>query len=256
MSAVSRHTEVLDQIARRIVGGDLPPGSVFTLANIGQVHGVSRTVAREVMRQLESLGLVTSSPRVGLVVLERSRWNVFDPRVIRWRLEGADRAAQLRSLTELRMAVEPGAAAAAARSATSGQRTAILRMAQEMQGTGEAGQLERFMEIDSRFHAAILQASGNEMFSALAPVIDAVLRWRTELGLMPPTPEPRALHDHMAIARAIATGDPASAHADMVDLVAEVQEAFDSRTPNVHRGQQPGARPGPAGDVTLPVSGL
>ena len=252
--AQARHTEVLDDLARRIVDGALPAGSVFTLAQIGVDFGVSRTVAREAMHQLESLGLITSSPRVGLVVLDRAQWNVFDPRLIRWRLEGSDRASQLRSLTELRMAVEPGAVAAAARSADSGQRSEILRMAHDMAATGESGDLEAFMEIDSRFHAAILRASGNEMFAALAPVIDAVLRWRTELGLMPPTPEPRALHDHLQIATAIATGDAEAAYTAMVDLVAEVQEAFDSRTPNIHRGQA--APHQDRSDIDMPTSGV
>ncbi|MGH3950638.1 MAG: hypothetical protein ACRDSE_16225, partial [Pseudonocardiaceae bacterium] len=49
-------------------------------------HGVSRTVARETMRVLESMGLVVSRRRVGITVRPLGEWNVFDPRVIWWRL--------------------------------------------------------------------------------------------------------------------------------------------------------------------------
>jgi DNA-binding FadR family transcriptional regulator len=103
---------VLDMIGRQITGGELPVGHVLTLDQIQHRFEVSRTVARETMRLLESLGLVTSRRRVGITVQPQSSWNVFDPRVIWWRLSGPHRDAQLRTLTELRIAVEPLAAGA------------------------------------------------------------------------------------------------------------------------------------------------
>lgn len=118
MATTVLHTTVLDTLGRRITSGDAPAGTPLTLESIGTEFGVSRTVAREVMRLLEGLGLVRSKRRVGIVVLGIEDWNVLDPRVIRWRLEGPGRDAQLRTLTELRHAVEPLAAAGAARHAT------------------------------------------------------------------------------------------------------------------------------------------
>ena len=88
-------TTVLDSLGRRITSGDAPAGTPLTLESIGSEFGVSRTVAREVMRLLEGLGLVRSKRRVGLVVLGIEEWNVLDPRVIRWRLEGPGRDPQL-----------------------------------------------------------------------------------------------------------------------------------------------------------------
>src|SRR5664279_4349741 len=63
-------------------------------------YGVSRTVIREVVKVLESLQIVTSRRRVGVRVRPRHEWNVFDPRIIRWRLDGPDRPAPLRSLSQ------------------------------------------------------------------------------------------------------------------------------------------------------------
>ena len=102
MPADVLHSPVLETLGRRITGGEVPAGTVLTLQGLGVEFGVSRTVAREVMRLLEGLGLVRSSRRVGLVVLGMDSWNVLDPRVILWRLAGPGRVAQLRSLTELR----------------------------------------------------------------------------------------------------------------------------------------------------------
>ena len=80
-----RHDQVLTSIGRRIVAGEQPPGSVLTLDGICTQYEVSRTVAREVIRVLESMGLVSSRRRVGITIQPQTKWSVFDPRLIRWR---------------------------------------------------------------------------------------------------------------------------------------------------------------------------
>ncbi|WP_307849534.1 FadR/GntR family transcriptional regulator [Qaidamihabitans albus] len=220
------HNTVLDTIGQRITAGALPPGHVLTLDRIQDDFGVSRTVARETMRILESMGLVTSRRRVGITVQPRESWNVFDPRVIWWRLSGSGRDAQLRSLTELRIAVEPLAASAAARNASVAQRARVLELATEMRGEGEAGELGGFLELDIAFHTVLLEASGNEMFGALADVVAVVLQGRTQLGLMPHQPVPEALELHEEVARAVAGGRAAHAETAMRELLAEVRDAM------------------------------
>ncbi|WP_336724824.1 FadR/GntR family transcriptional regulator [Cellulosimicrobium cellulans] len=226
MATTVLHTTVLDSLGRRITSGDAPAGTPLTLESIGSEFGVSRTVAREVMRLLEGLGLVRSKRRVGLVVLGIGEWNVLDPRVIRWRLEGPGRDSQLRTLTELRHAVEPLAAAGAAVHATDDERTELVAAAARMRMLGEAGDLEEFLALDVRFHELLLRASGNEMFGALAGVVAAVLSGRTHLGLMPASPVPEALDQHEAVARAVADGDPRAAEAAMAAIVGEVRAAL------------------------------
>ncbi|MEU6645449.1 FCD domain-containing protein [Saccharomonospora sp. NPDC046836] len=221
-----RHSTVLDALGSEITSGELPAGHVLTLDRIQERFGVSRTVARETMRILESMGLVTSRRRVGITVQPREAWNVFDPRVIWWRLSGSGRPAQLRSLTELRIAVEPLAASAAARSASAAQRDHIVHLAAEMRALGEAGRLDDFLELDVAFHTLLLRASGNEMFGALADVVAVVLRGRTQLGLMPHQPVPEALDLHEEAARAVRAGRGQDAEAAMRKLLAEVRDAM------------------------------
>ncbi|RBL85990.1 GntR family transcriptional regulator, partial [Streptomyces cavourensis] len=96
------HTHVLDTLGLEITSGQCPPGSVLRTDELAQRFDVSRTVVREVVRVLESMHLVESRRRVGVTVRPTETWNVYDPRVIRWRLAGADRPRQLRSLTVLR----------------------------------------------------------------------------------------------------------------------------------------------------------
>lgn len=235
MATTVLHTTVLDSLGRRITSGDVAAGTPLTLDAIGTEFGVSRTVAREVMRLLEGLGLVRSGRRVGIVVLGMDAWNVLDPRVIRWRLEGPGRDAQLRTLTELRHAVEPLAAAGAARNATQEVRDELVATAARMRMLGEAGDLEEFLALDVRMHELLLRSSGNEMFGALADVVAAVLSGRTHLGLMPASPVPEALDQHEAVAHAVAEGDAERAEAAMAALVGEVRSALGGVSPSSSR---------------------
>jgi len=219
------HDPVLEKLGMAIASGELPAGHVLTLEAIQDRFTVSRTVAREAMRILESMGLVNSKRRVGITVRPIAAWNVFDPKVIWWRLSGPGRDAQLRSLTELRVAVEPLAAGAAARAATPVERARISELAAILRRLGEAGELTEFMERDVEFHGLLLRASGNEMFGALADAIAAVLEGRTQLGLMPHQPVPEALDLHEAVARAVAAGRSIEAERAMGQLLAEVREA-------------------------------
>jgi DNA-binding FadR family transcriptional regulator len=220
------HDPILEKLGMEIASGELPTGHVLTLDGIQERFGVSRTVARETMRILESMGLVQSRRRVGITVRPIADWNVFDPKVIWWRLSGPARGAQLRTLTELRIAVEPLAAGAAARAATDVQRSRVVELAATLRRLGEAGELTEFMERDVEFHALLLQASGNEMFGALADVVAAVLRGRTQLGLMPHKPVPEAMDLHEAVAAAVAGGRSAEAETAMRALLVEVRSAM------------------------------
>ncbi|MHA6628882.1 FadR/GntR family transcriptional regulator [Pseudonocardia sichuanensis] len=216
------HDRVLDVLGPAIAAGDLPPGAVLTLDRIEARFEVSRTVAREAVRVLESMGLATGRRRVGIRVQPREQWNVFDPRVVRWRLAGRGRQEQLHSLTALRAAVEPPASAAAAHHATPEQRERLADLAAAMTISGEAGDLDTFLEQDIAFHGLVLRGSGNEMFAALADVVAEVLTGRTVNRLMPARPRPEALQGHRAVAAAVVAGDADAARDAMQGIVAEV----------------------------------
>ncbi|WP_028279983.1 FCD domain-containing protein [Arthrobacter sp. H5] len=220
------YSRIIDALGRDIVEDRLPAGERLTIDGLQRRFGVSRTVVRDCMRILESMNLVFSKRRVGIVVQPAEQWNVYDARVIRWRLEGTSRAQQFHSLTELRCAVEPLAAAGAARNATAAQRAVVVDLATQLRRLGEAGALEEFMAVDIEFHALLLAASGNEMFSALDQVVAEVLRGRTHQGLMPHNPREHALATHTAVAEAVSAGNAPAAEAQMRQLLAEVREAI------------------------------
>lgn len=220
---------ILEIVGSRLVTGQLPAGTVFTLQDIMTKFTISRTVAREVMRALEHMGLVAASRRVGLTVQPESSWDPFNPMLIRWRLAHAEtRTTQLASLLELRRAVEPAAARCAARNASEEQRTKLTALAHTLDSEGHAGRGadSDFLTADMEFHALVLRSSGNEFYSALAPAIVSVMRGRTELGLQPRKPAENALAEHIALAQAIADGDAAAAEHAARAIVQEATDAL------------------------------
>ena len=251
------HGSVLTALGADVVSGRLPAGRVLTLEGIGAEYAVSRSVAREAVRVLESMGLVASRRRVGITVLPRSEWNVFDPRVIRWRLDGAERGEQLLSLSELRAGIEPVAAALAARRASAAQCRDLAVAVSDMQVHGRTGDLEAYLLADQAFHRTLLAASGNEMLASLGDVVSEVLTGRTHHGMMPATPVAEAIALHEEVARAVRAQDPAAAEQAMRAIIREASSAMAEQIGDEQTGGQTGDEQtgGQAGDgQAAPVS--
>lgn len=210
---------VLDTLGREICSGVIGPDSTFTTESVEARFQVSRPVVREALRALEALGLVTSKRRVGVRVQPLTRWNVYDLQVIRWRLAGPSRVAQLRSLTELRGAIEPAAARLAAMRAPLNQASELVGLSGRLWAAGREGDTERFLQLDREFHALVLEMSGNEMFAQLHHLVDEVLSGRTHYGLMPQYPAHEALQMHVDIATAIQAGNAEKAASAMIAIM-------------------------------------
>lgn len=180
---------------------------------------VSRPVVREALRGLEAMGLVRSKRRVGVTVQPLPNWNVFDTQVIRWRLAGANRVPQLRTLTELRSVVEPAAARMAAARSTLAQASRLVALSGQMWHAGSEGDRPKFLRLDISFHRLVLEMSGNEMFAQMHHFVDEVLTGRMQYGLMPKHPTPAALQLHVDIATSIQSGDAERAATCMLGVM-------------------------------------
>jgi DNA-binding FadR family transcriptional regulator len=220
------HGQVLDQLGADICSGRMPAGAVITLEEIERKYDVSRSVGRETVRVLESMRLVISRRRVGIVVLPPDEWNLFDPRVIRWRMESPDRADQVDALTELRIAIEPEAARLATTRATAQQAAELVGIAGRMWAASEEGDRERFLELDVQFHSLVLASSGNPMFRQLESLVSEILTGWLAHGLGPQHPHPAALSQHAAVANAIQARNSDEAFTAMRKLL--VQSALES----------------------------
>ena len=169
----SVHAALANEIGMRIVRGDYPPGAILpNEAKWSETFTVSRSAVREAIKMLMAKSLLSSRPKVGSWVEPRERWNLLDRDVLGWYAMGPDREAFLRTVQEFRHIIEPEASALAAERRSEEQMMEISAACREM---GEATSLAVRTEADTRFHLAILRASGNDLLVPLGVLIESAL---------------------------------------------------------------------------------
>ncbi|WP_029353794.1 FadR/GntR family transcriptional regulator [Bosea sp. 117] len=217
--AHSNHAEIARSIGIDIIAGRYGEGAKLPGdAELTLLFGVSRPVLRESVKTLVAKGLLSTKSRVGTVVRERASWNMFDPDVLAWHLDAGIDKRFLSDLSEIRLAVEPRAAALAAERRSEEDlavmRRAVTRMAQEDGASGG------FAEGDLALHLAIANASGNPFMRSVGAVIEAALRASFVLS----APADSREHDiavaaHERIVEAIAAKDGEAAGAAMMNVI-------------------------------------
>ncbi|OKL54984.1 hypothetical protein BSZ39_00975 [Bowdeniella nasicola] len=70
--------ELVTELGMRIANHELPAGTTFTIAEVCDEYGASRTVARKTMRVLEDKGMLQPRRRVGLQVAPMDHWSPCD----------------------------------------------------------------------------------------------------------------------------------------------------------------------------------
>ncbi|AXY00761.1 FadR/GntR family transcriptional regulator [Vibrio alfacsensis] len=163
----SLHVQVAREIARGILSGKLPQGSILPgEMALCEQFGISRTALREAVKLLTSKGLLESRPKVGTRVINRAYWNFLDPQLIEWMDGLADTDQFCSQFLGLRRAIEPEACALAAIHATADQRIELSETFQQMVEISEADVFdqERWMTVDIRFHSLIFNATGNDFY--------------------------------------------------------------------------------------------
>ena len=173
ITGTSIHASLASEIGLRIVRGEYPPGTILpNEAKWSSTFDVSRSAVREAIKILMAKGLLSSRPKVGSWVEPQSRWNLLDRDVLGWYATSPDKEAFLRTVQEFRHIIEPEATAFAAMRRTDQQMAEISRACQEM---GEATSLQERTRADTRFHLAVLHASGNDLLVPLGVLIESAL---------------------------------------------------------------------------------
>ena len=217
---------VVEALGQAIVTGTWQATGAFPIeAELCARFGVSRSVVREAVKMLTAKGLLSARPRRGTVVEPEPHWNLLDPDVLRWLLERAPSPALLAEFTQMRLGIEPQAAALAAQAVGRGQaemlppiRAALARM--RAAGTGDDDPLAS----DIAFHVAILHASGNRFLVQLRELVDTALRISIRLTNARKGVSLASVDDHARVLRAIEAADAPAAAAAMRELLGEALE--------------------------------
>jgi len=210
--------QVLDRLRQWIVAGRLSPGARLVERELIAMLGVSRTVIREALRQLESEGLVTILANRGPVVRELT----------------LDEAQELYSI---RAVLEGLAARLCAEHADRAQIRRLERARQATVKAYRAGEPDDILRVKNGFYDALLEGAGSQTLSSmLSSLHSRIWRWRA-LGLGHPNRSPKRSAESLNALRAVLAaikarkGDRAEAlmHAEVMRAAAEATRLVQQR---------------------------
>ncbi len=182
---------VVDALRAAIVSGEMRPGEVYSAPALAARFGVSATPVREAMLDLVKQDMVEVVPNKGFQVV-----TVSDT--------------ELDEITEIRLLLEPPAAAAAARRATPADVAELTRLAEAVVDAAAKGDLIGHVEADRAFHERLVELSGNDQ---LVPIV-LQLRDRSRLYGLSSLAERGVLgesvREHLTLCEYLAAGDAES----------------------------------------------
>jgi len=194
------------EIERRILGGELAPGSKLNEADLAGELGVSRGPVREAFRALEQAGLVRTEKNRGVFVRQVS-------------LEEAN------EIYEVRAALEGLVGKLAARRIRPAQVERIRAVVKNMHAVGRARDAAAYYPLNVEFHELLVEAAGNRALQAnYRRIVNELDLYRRETILRSAENIPVSTREHEAIVNAVAKGDEKLAERLLFEHVIESRE--------------------------------
>jgi DNA-binding GntR family transcriptional regulator len=182
-------TDVYNAILDRITSLRIHPGAKITVDNLARELGVSQTPIREALSRLEAEGLVLKTYLVGYSAA---------PRLNRTQVE---------QVYEMRLLLEPGAAAKAASRLTDQDQKALRGLHNEMVNLRDnyAPAYSEYARMDTQFHSVIATESGNALLA------EALSRLHTQVHIFrlgfPTRVSAEVVAEHAEILSALMSGN-------------------------------------------------
>lgn len=197
--------QVYDALEGLIINGTLAPGQRLTEGDLAERLGVSRNPVREALNGLSRAGWVELRPRQGAYVRRQTA------------REG-DEFFHVRRMLEIE-----SARLAASRATADTVRSLRDLLTEGWDALDERDQ-ERLLIVNSRFHAAVVELSGNSVLAEMLGLLDKRLRWYFKPVVVLRGPD--SWQEHTDLVEAIAARDPERA-AEMMRLHTEgTREAY------------------------------
>ena len=216
------HGRLVEQIGRRILGGELAPGAMLPReAELVQELGISRTAVREAIKVLAAKGLVESRQKLGMRVRPERAWNLLDPDVLAWQAASGPSPELIEHLVELRRMIEPAAARLAATRRSAEQLQALASALADM--TAAVDDPLAYYRADLAFHRAVFAASGNPFVDRLGAIVSAVLEVSFRLQRRSLIPMAVGLAMHERVLDAVRARDADAAERAMDEIIEEAR---------------------------------
>lgn len=232
---MATQTEIASRVVEAILAQKLPPGERLGEQELADLYGVSRTLIREALMQLQARGFVEVRTRKG--------WYVVEPS-----------AEEARDAFSARRAVESGLLRQAAHSFEGRPLQTVVRqlrqhIAQERQAIAQEDPATRaFMLAD--FHVCLAECMGHRLLADMLRDLTA----RTTLAAtlyQSRHDATESCEDHARIVDAIAQGDLEKASALMLEHIGNVETALDPAARHPEEGDRLRARLAPVNTPAL-----
>jgi DNA-binding FadR family transcriptional regulator len=211
------HSRLVDELGRQIANGTIGQDGLLPREDdLVESFAISRTIVREATKTLQALGIVITRPRIGSRIQPITQWRLLDPQVMDWLTDSSLTQTFVRDLLDLRMMIEPAAAALAAERATEAQCTILM---QALDAMAAANTTAKHVEADFAFHDAIMEASGNMLLLQLKPALTALLKGSFRLSMHDRDAIKASVALHKAVADAILRRDAAGARSAAMTIL-------------------------------------
>ena len=201
-------TPLVEQIEALVLGGELLPGAKLDEQGLALRFQVSRTPVREALRQLASSGLIELRPNRGAFVA------TVTPE-------------QLEEMFVAMAEMEATCARLAAMSMTPIERRGLQRLHERMAGMAEADDVEAFGAANETFHALIYQGAHNGLLEDATHALRRRVAAYRRAQFRTPKRLASSFVEHDLVVKAVISGEPARAHAAMLQHVDLVGASFE-----------------------------
>lgn len=228
--------QIVYEIGRKIAGGEIQPGEKLPKVEvISEQYGVSRTVVREALKGLAARKMIRSNQKSGTVVLQKSSWQLWDLDVITWLSEVEVKDGEfLIQLTEIRLALEPLAAALATQRATEKDISNIKETFLTLEKT--VGNEKEWAMADFYFHQSIYDASHNDLLISMLKLLrkGLIISREKTISAISLFPDPQfeepnleVLQRHRALHDALIARDTDAAQGRVIEILARAKQLLE-----------------------------
>lgn len=190
LNRASLSEQIREALLEQILSGVLKPGDRLVELKIAERMNTSQGPVREALRELETIGVIEVERNKGARVRVISDQELTDIYHVRAELEAL-----------------AGELVATRSPATAKKLDAIMV---NMLKAANAGNSQRFSEVNSKFHSTIMQACGNQTMLEIWNGLHVLSRTRVKLSRSSCDLVAIA-HSHLQIADAIRSGNPVKA---------------------------------------------
>jgi DNA-binding GntR family transcriptional regulator len=201
-----------------ILAGRIPVSTVLDTTKVAHELRMSRTPVREALQQLLQEGLVERGQRRQMVVRRIP-------------------AEQRREIFLMRDALERAVVRRAAEAVSEDDLDDLRALLYRQRRASEAGDDERFIELDERFHLRLAEAANLPTFRKVLAELRAFIRLIGIAAIAQPGRMDQVTAEHEAILDAVENGDPDLAATAMRDHLTATEEVL---------GRKPESGLGPA----------